>query len=128
MTKENVILMRDMYDKLGIPYNLWSDGSRTLPSKGDICKLIYDDDHELVHCIRPSTNYYRNEPSVNMTTIDYSIIFCFDSDMKISEAKKILEQFVSDGLVSQEDAEKFIELNKQSYEFGMSINKNINKK
>lgn len=108
MTKAQIKKFRDIVEKLNTGYAIrLGDGSTYLTSKGDLNKLIYDDDNEMIYNFKPSTNYYMHEGSANLLVTSFDNVMCLDIDMIPSDFEKALAKFVSAGLLTAEESKKY---------------------
>lgn len=108
MTKVQIKKFRDIVEKLNTGYAIrLGDGSTYLTSKGDLNKLIYDDTNEMIYNFKPTVNYYMPEGSANLLVTSFDNVMCLDIDMKPSDLKKALADFVSAGFITDEESEKY---------------------
>ena len=108
MTKNAMDVLRKIYEGRKKGYVLYLDGTRVLPSKGNNSLLVYDDANEIVYSLRPATPPYTKSSDVNVLATEYAQVFCFDMDIPIEDTKDILNDFISKGLISENDATEFL--------------------
>ena len=108
MTKNAMTVLRKIYEGRKKGYTLWLDGTRTLPSKSNNSLLVYDDANELVHCLRPAARPYSKSTDTSVISTEYAQVFCFDMDCPIEDTVKILDEFIAQGILTNEQKEDFL--------------------
>lgn len=108
MTKNAMTILRKIYEGRKKGYTLWLDGTRTLPSKSNNSLLVFDDANELVYSLRPAARPYSKSTDTSIIATEYAQVFCFDMDCPIEDTEKILDEFISQGILTEEQKEDFL--------------------
>ena len=108
MTINAMKVLRKIYEGRKKGYTLYLDGTRTLPSLSNNSLLIYDDDNEIVYSIRPAARPYSKPTDTNVLSTEYSQVFCFDMDCPIEDTINILNEFISQGILTEEQKADFL--------------------
>lgn len=110
MTLEQVKALRAIYENKQRGYNLYINSTNDmLPSKTQESILAYDDEKELVHCLRRSISTNLPYGTASITTTSYEQIIKFDMNISPSDLKGVLSDLTERGLITKDVAEAFID-------------------
>jgi len=108
MTKDQVIHLRDEINKKSNGLVITTDNMMVFSTSIEL--IIFDDDNEYFHCIRPSVNHYtQDQAPVEIISTTYEHIQYISGYLTTNNLEEILdEQFVGTSLIKEETKEKFL--------------------
>lgn len=101
MTKEQVQKLRELHGEESL--FLFTDNAKLYNAKSEKTHMIWDDANEVVHAIRPHTNYKLQETHpVTVESSAYDTVQYMGSHVSREDLTKILDQLKLDGLIAED--------------------------
>lgn len=109
MKKASVMVLRDtMLDASRI--EVFADNVRLYDDSNKFVELIWDDQNELLHCLRTNQSHYdQNKKPFVVESFEYDVIQYMFNKLDRDELKVLLEKMLNRGLIDETRLNNIIE-------------------